>query len=74
MSELERLLNAKEVASFLQVPERWVREHTRSGRIPSVRLGRYRRYRLDAVLAWVEAQEESGAARRAQHLKSADRA
>jgi len=42
---------------MLSVPERWVREHTRSGLIPHVRLGRYVRYRREAVLAWVEAQE-----------------
>jgi excisionase family DNA binding protein len=51
----ERLVDANEVARLLRVPERWVREQTRFGRIPNVRLGRYRRYRLGAILAWVEA-------------------
>jgi excisionase family DNA binding protein len=59
---IDRLLEAREVAELLHVPERWVREHTRSGTLPHVRLGRYRRYRRDAVLAWVEAQEVGGAA------------
>lgn len=58
----DRLLEAREIAELLHVPERWVREHTRSGRLPHVRLGRYRRYRRDAVLAWVDAQEHGGAA------------
>ena len=53
----ERLLTAAEVAELLAVPESWVREHTRNGRLPRVRLGRYIRYRHDAVLAWLDAQE-----------------
>lgn len=47
---------------MLAVPERWVREHTRSGLIPHVSLGRYRRYRREAVLAWLADQERGGAA------------
>jgi excisionase family DNA binding protein len=58
----ERLLTANEVAQLLHVPVRWVREHTRSGLIPSVQLGRYRRYRAAAIHAWVEEQEQGGAA------------
>jgi excisionase family DNA binding protein len=58
----ERLLTAGEVAELLAVPERWVREHTRGGLLPHVVLGRYRRYRLEAVLAWLEVQEQGGAA------------
>ncbi|MBA2295487.1 MAG: helix-turn-helix domain-containing protein [Actinobacteria bacterium] len=58
----DRLLDAGEIAELLHVPERWVREHTRSGLLPHVQLGRYRRYRREAVLAWVDAQEIGGAA------------
>ncbi len=58
----DRLLDATEIAELLHVPERWVRENTRSGLLPCVQLGRYRRYRRDAVLAWVDAQESGGAA------------
>jgi excisionase family DNA binding protein len=47
-----RLLTADEVAVLLAVPVSWVRESTRSGAIPCVELGRYRRYREAAVLAW----------------------
>ena len=36
------------------MPETWVREHTRSGSIPHVELGRYRRYREEDVLAWLD--------------------
>jgi excisionase family DNA binding protein len=55
----QRLLTAAEVAELLSVPESWVREHTRSGRLPHVKLGHYRRYRREAILAWVEAQEQN---------------
>lgn len=58
----DRLLTAEEVAELLAVPERWVREHTRGGLIPHVRLGRYVRYRREAVLAWLDEQEHDGAA------------
>ena len=50
----DRLLTADEVAERLAVPVSWVRESTRSGAIPVVELGRYRRYREADVLAWLE--------------------
>jgi excisionase family DNA binding protein len=50
----DRLLTAKDLAELLNVPESWVREHTRSGAIPHLELGRYKRYRLDDVLAWLD--------------------
>jgi len=56
----ERLLEAREVAELLNVPTGWVREHTRSGAIPSIELGRYRRYDRDDVLAWVESLKAGG--------------
>jgi hypothetical protein len=34
-----------------------VYEQSREGRIPTVTLGRYRRYRREAIEAWVEALE-----------------
>jgi excisionase family DNA binding protein len=49
----DRLLTAKEVADLLAVPESWVREATREGRIPHLRLGRYRRYQPAAIDAWL---------------------
>ncbi len=58
----ERLLLAAEVADLLAVPVTWVREATRAGRLPHVRLGRYVRYERDEVLVWVT-QQRSGRAR-----------
>jgi excisionase family DNA binding protein len=56
----DRLLEAREVAELLGVPVRWVREHTRSGAIPHVPLGRYVRYDRGDVLAWVESLKAGG--------------
>lgn len=59
-----RLLTADEVAELLSVPKSWVYAETRAGRIPHVKLGRYSRYRLEAIEAWV-AEAERGPRRRA---------
>ena len=56
----DRLLTAAEVAELLSVPETWVREQTRSGNLPHLELGRYRRYRRDELLAWLEACSHGG--------------
>jgi len=56
----DRLLDAHEVAALLHLPVRWVREATRDGRLPVIRLGRYRRYDAHDVLAWVEEQKTGG--------------
>jgi len=61
------LLTADEVAELLGVPKSWVYEQSRCGRIPTVTLGRYRRYRREAIEAWLEELEDraSGRLRRA---------
>lgn len=55
-----RLSDARVVAEHLSVPVSWVREHTRSGAIPHVTLGRYVRYDLDEVCEWVESLKQGG--------------
>jgi excisionase family DNA binding protein len=56
----ERLLDAKEVSAMLGVPVGWVRESTRAGHLPVVKLGRYCRYDRADVLAWVESLKSGG--------------
>jgi len=51
------LLTAGEVAELLGVPKSWVYEQSRAGRIPTVTLGRYRRYRREAIVCWLEQLE-----------------
>jgi excisionase family DNA binding protein len=52
----DRLLTAAEVAELLAVPTSWVREQSREGDLPCLRLGRYVRYEREEVLAWLEDQ------------------
>jgi excisionase family DNA binding protein len=53
---MTRLLSAAEVAERLAVPESWVRQETRAGRMPCLELGRYRRYEWQAVVDWLADQ------------------
>lgn len=55
----QSLLSAGQMAQMLGVPKSWVYEQSRKGRIPTVTLGRYRRYRAEAITCWVE-ELESG--------------
>ena len=57
----ERLLDAAELGQRWNVPTSWIREATRAGKIPHVKLGRYVRYRAEACDAWLEEQEAGGA-------------
>jgi excisionase family DNA binding protein len=43
------LLNAKQLAEHLAVPESWVYEQARIGELPSIKVGHYVRFRLDDV-------------------------
>lgn len=55
------LMTAAEVAELLGVPISWVYEQSRRGRIPTVTLGRYRRYRRDAIETWIAGLERARA-------------
>lgn len=46
----ERLLDPEELAERLKVPLSWVYENSRTGKIPTVRIGKYVRFRLVDVL------------------------
>ena len=53
----EDLLTVQEVAEILRVPNSWVYERTRrrsADRIPGFRIGKYWRFRLGDIKAWVE--------------------
>jgi excisionase family DNA binding protein len=60
----DRLLDATEVAALLGVPRSWVYQETRAGRMPHVTVGRYRRYRREALEAWIDAHEHGPVQRR----------
>jgi len=56
---MTRLLTADEVAERLGVTKGWVWAQARAGRIPHVQLGRYRRFREEALEAWLDHLESS---------------
>jgi excisionase family DNA binding protein len=52
-----RLMDVAEVAEYLKVPVGWVRDHSNGKRppeLPSFKLGKYRRFRLDEIQRWME--------------------
>ena len=51
-----RLLTAEELAQRWQVPKQHVYRLSRRGDIPTVRIGRYFRYRVEAIERWEEEQ------------------
>jgi excisionase family DNA binding protein len=52
------LLDAEEASALLNVPASWLMTEARAKRCPSVTLGKYRRFKQDELLAWVEARVE----------------
>lgn len=59
---MTRLLTAEELAAELGVRPSWVTAKAADGTIPSLKLGKYRRYELDAVLAALRKADEGKAA------------
>jgi excisionase family DNA binding protein len=55
---MTRLLTAQDVAERLGVTTAWVWAQTRAGNIPHVQLGRYRRFREEAIEEWLRRLEE----------------
>jgi excisionase family DNA binding protein len=55
---IDSLLTAREVGALLAVPSSWVYAESRAGRLPTIPVGRYRRYRLSAVEAWIAEVEQ----------------
>jgi excisionase family DNA binding protein len=49
-----RLIDAKAAGELLGVPHTWVLEQARHDRIPHIRLGRYRRFDPEQLLAWAQ--------------------
>jgi excisionase family DNA binding protein len=74
----DRLLDDAGAAELLNVPKSWVGEAARAGRLPHVKLGRYRRFDRAELLEWVEQQKAGGAVNvgrgRSRERVSVDRA
>jgi excisionase family DNA binding protein len=52
------LLTAEEVAELVGMGVDWIYEQARRGRIPVVKLGRYRRFRRESIERWIAEHEE----------------
>lgn len=53
----DRLMKVEEVAAQLGVPRSWVYTAAESGRLPSLKIGKYRRFDPIAVAAWLAEQQ-----------------
>lgn len=53
---MERLLTAPQVAQILGVHPNWVWAEAKAGRIPSISIGRNRRFRSEDINDWLEDQ------------------
>jgi excisionase family DNA binding protein len=56
----DQLLTAEEVAELVGMTVEWVWDQSRKGSIPTITLGRSRRYRRLAILRWLEEIESGG--------------
>lgn len=54
--QLEKLLTTEEVAELLQIPVRTIKLYVATNDIPSIKIGRHRRFLPDEVLKWVRKQ------------------
>jgi excisionase family DNA binding protein len=68
-----QLLTADDLARLLGVTRAWVYAQSRAGGIPTVRLGCYRRYRREAIAAWLEQLEGGVRVMRGDGAKARDR-
>jgi len=55
---MTKLLTVEQVAERLGVTKDWVWAQARAGLIPHVQLGRYRRFREEALDQWLRETEE----------------
>jgi predicted DNA-binding transcriptional regulator AlpA len=54
----DRLLIDRDVAEILNVPVTWVQQAGLDGRLPSRKIGLYRRYVRAEILDWLSSQSE----------------
>lgn len=64
---MNKLLTANEVAERLGVTPGWVWAQARAGLIPHVQLGRYRRFREEALDEWLRELEGQSAGTQSPH-------
>lgn len=53
-NEKTRFIGVDELAELLAVKPSWIYAQTSAGTIPHLKVGRYVRFRVEDVLAWLE--------------------
>jgi excisionase family DNA binding protein len=56
----ELFVNIQAAAAFLGVKMSWLYEQCRLSRVPSYKVGKYRRFRLSELEAWVKERQTGG--------------
>lgn len=56
----EPLLDTEQAAALLNVRVSWVRDATRAGRLPCIRVGRHLRFTRPMLERWIESQAHEG--------------
>jgi excisionase family DNA binding protein len=56
-TRIEQLLTVPEIATYLHVPASWVYGKVAAEQMPHVRVGRYVRFSLSDVQAWLESEQ-----------------
>ncbi len=59
---MEPFVNIAEAAEFLGVKVSWVYEQVRLNKLPSYKVGAFRRFRLSELDAWARARQAEGEA------------
>ena len=54
---MDKLLEAEDVARLVGMSKDWIYAEVREDRIPHVRLGRYVRFRAEAIENWIRERE-----------------
>jgi len=60
---LDHLLDVKEAAALLNVPESWIYQHVRAragDQLPHIKLGKYIRFSAQGLMQWLETRQLGG--------------
>ena len=55
---MNELITVEELAEELKVPKTWIYSRTRAKSIPALKVGKYYRFYLRDVLAWLKKENE----------------
>ena len=69
----EPLLDAEQAAALLNVRPSWVRDATRAGRLPCIRVGRHLRFTRPMLEQWAARHRIEGAAARGRFARAEGR-